>query len=163
MLTRNIEIEFNLGGIRTVVTKISEIEQKCVDKGMRMTGQRRVVAAVLSDAEDHPDVEEIYRRAERIDPHISIATVYRTLRLFEAANVIDRLEFGDGKSRYEVSSEEDSHYHLIDVKTGKVIEFEDEEVSRRLEAIAQRLGYKLIGDRLDLYGTVSDTGGNQNS
>ena len=145
-----------------MVSENSKIEQICVDKGMRMTGQRRVVAAVLSGAEDHPDVEEIYRRAERIDPHISIATVYRTLRLFEAANVIDRLEFGDGKSRYEVSSEEDSHYHLIDVKTGKVIEFEDEEVSRRLEEIAQRLGYKLIGDRLDLYGTVSDTGGKKN-
>ena len=144
-----------------MVSENSKIEQICVDKGMRMTGQRRVVAAVLSGAEDHPDVEEIQKgRANRST--ISIATVYRTLRLFEAANVIDRLEFGDGKSRYEVSSEEDSHYHLIDVKTGKVIEFEDEEVSRRLEEIAQRLGYKLIGDRLDLYGTVSDTGGNKN-
>lgn len=128
-----------------------------------MTGQRRVVARVLSGAADHPDVEEIYRRAEKIDPHISIATVYRTLRLFEAANVIDRLEFGDGKSRYEVASEEDNHYHLIDVKTGKVIEFEDEEVSRKLQEIAHRLGYKLIGDRLDLYGTMIDAADNSKS
>ncbi len=134
-------------------SETSPIEQICIEKGMRMTGQRRVVARVLSGSEDHPDVEEIYRRAERLDPQISIATVYRTLRLFEAASVIDRLEFGDGRARYEVSSAEVNHYHLIDVKSGEVIEFEDEEVARRLKEIAQRLGFKLIGDRLDLYGT----------
>ncbi|MEK9683254.1 MAG: Fur family transcriptional regulator [Rhodospirillaceae bacterium] len=121
---------------------------------MRMTGQRRVVARVLSESEDHPDVEEIYKRAERLDPQISIATVYRTLRLFDAANVIDRLEFGDGRARYEISSDETHHYHLIDIKTGKVIEFENEEVDKRLQEIANQLGYRLIGDRLDLYGTA---------
>lgn len=119
-----------------------------------MTGQRRVVARVLSESEDHPDVEEIYKRAERLDPQISIATVYRTLRLFDAANVIDRLEFGDGRARYEISSDETHHYHLIDIKTGKVIEFENEEVDKRLQEIANQLGYRLIGDRLDLYGTA---------
>ncbi len=133
---------------------ISLIEKICIEKGMRMTGQRRVVARVLSESEDHPDVEEIYKRAERLDPQISIATVYRTLRLFDAANVIDRLEFGDGRARYEISSDETHHYHLIDIKTGKVIEFENEEVDKRLQEIANQLGYRLIGDRLDLYGTA---------
>jgi len=139
-------------------TETSQIEQICIDKGMRMTGQRRVVARVLSESEDHPDVEEIYRRAAMLDPQISIATVYRTLRLFDTANVIDRLEFGDGRARYEVTDDNAHHYHLLDVKSGEVLEFENKEVDRRLKEIAAELGYRLIGDRLDLYGTALEPG-----
>lgn len=127
------------------------IEQLCVDKGMRMTDQRRVVARILSLAKDHPDVEELYRRAHEVDPHISIATVYRTVRLFEEAGIIARLDFRDGRSRYEETPDH-HHDHLIDMKTGRVLEFMDEEIEALQEAIARRLGYRLVDHRLELYG-----------
>lgn len=130
---------------------MDRIEQLCVEKGMRMTDQRRVVARVLAQSQDHPDVEELYRRASAVDPHISIATVYRTVRLFEEAGVVEKHDFGDGRSRYEEATE-DHHDHLIDTRTGKVIEFFDEEIEKLKEAIAERLGYRLIGHKLELYG-----------
>jgi Fur family ferric uptake transcriptional regulator len=127
------------------------IEKLCLDKNMRMTEQRRVIARVLSAAVDHPDVEELHRRAHAVDPHISIATVYRTVRLFEEAGIIDRHDFRDGRSRYEEHTEA-HHDHLIDMKTGKVVEFVDEEIEALQEAIARKLGYKLVDHRLELYG-----------
>ena len=120
-----------------------------------MTDQRRVVARVLSQAQDHPDVEELYRRSAAVDPHISIATVYRTVRLFEEAGIIARHDFRDGRSRYEEASET-HHDHLIDMKTGQVIEFMDEEIEKLQDAIAKRLGYKLVAHRLELYGVPSE-------
>jgi len=133
---------------------LDRIELLCVEKGMRMTDQRRVVARVLSSSEDHPDVEELYRRAHALDPHISIATVYRTVRLFEESGIIARHDFRDGRSRYE-EAPETHHDHLIDMKTGKVIEFVDPEIEALQEAIARRLGYKLVDHRLELYGVPS--------
>ena len=130
---------------------MDRIEKLCADKGMRMTDQRRVIARVLSESQDHPDVEELYRRASTVDPHISIATVYRTVRLFEEAGVITRHEFGEGRSRYEEATEE-HHDHLIDMNSGEVVEFMDDEIERLQEAIARRLGYKLVAHRLELYG-----------
>jgi Fur family ferric uptake transcriptional regulator len=130
---------------------LDRIEKICIDKGMRMTDQRRVVARVLSGAHDHPDVEELYRRAQLVDPHISIATVYRTVRLFEEAGIIARHDFRDGRSRYE-EAPDTHHDHLIDMKTGKVIEFSDSEIEALQAAIARRLGYRLIDHRLELYG-----------
>lgn len=127
------------------------IEKLCLEKNMRMTEQRRVIARVLSAASDHPDVEELHRRAHAVDPHISIATVYRTVRLFEEAGIIDRLDFRDGRSRYEEHSD-DHHDHLIDMKTGKVVEFVDEEIEALQVAIAKKLGYRLVDHRLELYG-----------
>ena len=129
---------------------ISRIEQRCVDKGMKMTEQRRVIARVLSDASDHPDVEEVYRRATAIDPNISIATVYRTVRLFEEANILERHDFGDGRARYEEAP--DAHHdHLIDMQSGRVIEFQSTEIEALQREIARRYGYKLVGHRLELY------------
>jgi Fur family ferric uptake transcriptional regulator len=130
---------------------LDRIEKLCIDKGMRMTDQRRVVARILSDASDHPDVEELYRRASLVDPNISIATVYRTVRLFEEAGIIARHDFRDGRSRYE-EAPQDHHDHLIDMKTGKVVEFMDEEIEQLQAAIARRLGYRLVDHRLELYG-----------
>lgn len=130
---------------------VDRIEQLCVDKGMRMTDQRRVVARVLSQSTDHPDVEELYRRSAAVDPNISIATVYRTVRLFEESGIIARHDFRDGRSRYE-EAPQDHHDHLIDMKTGKVIEFMDDEIEALQAAIARRLGYRLIDHRLELYG-----------
>ena len=127
------------------------IEKLCLEKNMRMTEQRRVIARVLSAASDHPDVEELHRRAHAVDPHISIATVYRTVRLFEEAGIIARLDFRDGRSRYEEHTDE-HHDHLIDMKTGKVVEFVDEEIEALQEAIARKLGYRLVDHRLELYG-----------
>ncbi len=127
------------------------IEKLCLAKNMRMTDQRRVIARVLSVSSDHPDVEELHRRAHAVDPHISIATVYRTVRLFEEAGIIDRLDFRDGRSRYEEHSD-DHHDHLIDMKTGKVVEFVDAEIEALQEAIARKLGYRLVDHRLELYG-----------
>ncbi len=127
------------------------IEKLCVEKGLRMTEQRRVIARILSQAEDHPDAEELHRRASEVDARISLATVYRTVRLFEEAGIIERHDFRDGRSRYEEASE-DHHDHLIDLKTGDVVEFMDEEIERLQEAIAKRLGYKLVDHRLELYG-----------
>ncbi len=130
---------------------MDRIENLCVEQGMRMTDQRRVVARVLSTSHDHPDVEELYRRAHQVDPHISIATVYRTVRLFEEAGIIARHDFRDGRSRYE-ETPDNHHDHLIDMKTGQVVEFMDDEIERLQTAIAKRLGYKLIDHRLELYG-----------
>ncbi|MFT3997091.1 MAG: Fur family transcriptional regulator [Asticcacaulis sp.] len=130
---------------------MDRIEQQCIEKGMRMTDQRRVVARVLSQSTDHPDVEELYRRAAAVDPHISLATVYRTVRLFEEAGVVERHDFGDGRSRYEQAGE-DHHDHLINIKSGEVIEFFDEEIEKLKEALAQKLGFKLVGHKLELYG-----------
>ena len=136
-------------------TPKTNIESLCASKGMRMTEQRRVIARVLSSAEDHPDVEELYRRASSIDPHISIATVYRTVRLFEEAGIIAKHDFRDGRARYEEAKDE-HHDHLIDMRTGEVVEFMDEEIERLQAAIAKRLGYKLIDHRLELYGVPLD-------
>ncbi|HET9161697.1 MAG TPA: Fur family transcriptional regulator [Caulobacteraceae bacterium] len=130
---------------------MDRIEKLCIEKNMRMTEQRRVVAHVLSAAQDHPDVEELHRRAHAIDPHISIATVYRTVRLFEEAGIIARHDFRDGRSRYEEASEI-HHDHLIDMKTGKVVEFVDDEIEKLQALIAKRLGYRLVDHRLELYG-----------
>jgi Fur family transcriptional regulator, ferric uptake regulator len=129
----------------------SRLERLCADKGLRMTDQRRVIARVLSDAHDHPDVEELHRRSSAIDPRISIATVYRTVRLFEDGGVLSRLDFGGGRARYEELPEE-HHDHLIDVKDGKVIEFRSDEIEALQDQIARRHGYRLIGHRLELYG-----------
>lgn len=136
----------------------SSIESACIEKGMKMTDQRRVIARVLSDSTDHPDVEDVYRRASEIDPKISIATVYRTLRLFDIANIIDRHDFGDGRARYEVAEEGSHHHHLIDMKTGHVLEFENEELESIKRRIARELGYQLVGERLELYGIPFGTG-----
>ena len=130
---------------------MDRLEKLCAEKGMRMTDQRRVIARVLSVAHDHPDVEELYRRAHDVDPHISIATVYRTVRLFEEAGIIARHDFRDGRSRYEEATE-DHHDHLIDMKTGDVIEFVDDGIEKLQHAIAERLGFKLVAHRLELYG-----------
>ncbi len=129
----------------------SNLEQKCLDKGLKMTGQRRTIARVLSQSEDHPDVELLYQRANNVDNNISIATVYRTVKLFEEAGIIERHDFGDGRSRYEAAS--DSHHdHLIDLKTGEVIEFSNEAIEKLQEIIARELGYRLVDHRLELYG-----------
>ncbi len=128
----------------------SHLEAECVAKGMRMTEQRRVIARVLDASADHPDVEELYRRASSVDPRISISTIYRTVRLFEDAGIIERHEFGDGRSRYETIPDE-HHDHLIDLRNGKVIEFRDEEIERLQERIAEKLGYRLVDHRLELY------------
>ncbi len=133
--------------------KESYLERLCTEKGMRMTGQRRVIARILSDAEDHPDVEEVHRRASAVDSRISLSTVYRTVRLFEEAGILERHEFGDGRSRYEQAPRE-HHDHLIDIDTGTVIEFRSEQIERLQETVAKELGYKLIGHRLELYGAA---------
>jgi Fur family ferric uptake transcriptional regulator len=130
----------------------SRIEQLCTDQGLRMTGQRRVIARVLSAADDHPDVEEVYRRANAVDARISLSTVYRTLRLFEAKGILERHEFGTGRSRYEEATHR-HHDHLIDLETGKVIEFRNEEIEQIQERVARELGFSLVGHKLELYGT----------
>lgn len=127
-----------------------DIEALCAERGLRITEQRRVIARVLSDADDHPDVEELHQRASAIDQGISIATVYRTVRLFEEAGILDRHDFGDGKSRYEAAPEA-HHDHIIDVETGKVIEFVDPELEALQRQIAERYGYRLVDHRLELF------------
>lgn len=129
----------------------SRIERLCVDRGLKMTGQRRVIARVLSEASDHPDVEELYRRAASLDSRISIATVYRTVRLLEEKGILARRDFGGGRARYE-PSEHGTHHHLVDVDTGRVTEFEQPEHETLIRAIAQRLGYDLVSYRLELFG-----------
>ena len=129
----------------------TSIEARCAEKGMRMTGQRRTIAKVLSEADDHPDVEEVYRRASDRDPHISLSTVYRTVRLFEGAGILERHDFGDGRARYEPAGP-GHHDHLINVKTGEVIEFSNEQIERLQENVARELGFRLIGHRLELFG-----------
>ena len=130
--------------------KESRIEQACVKSGLKMTEQRRVIARVLSDANDHPDVEEVHKRANAIDSRISIATVYRTVRLFADENIVERHDFGDGRARYEETTK-DHHDHLIDIKSGKVIEFRNSEIERLQEVIAKEYGMKIVGHRLELY------------
>ncbi|MFB9150254.1 Fur family transcriptional regulator [Roseovarius ramblicola] len=127
------------------------ITKRCAASGLRMTGQRRVIAHVLEMSDDHPDVEELHARAAARDPKISIATVYRTVRLLEEAGILDKLEFGDGRARYE-DAERAHHDHLIDVNSGAVIEFVDPEIEALQERIAEKLGYRLVGHRLELYG-----------
>jgi Fur family ferric uptake transcriptional regulator len=130
---------------------VSKIEELCAEKGLRMTDQRRVIARVLSDAHDHPDAEELHRRAAAIDPHISIATVYRTVRLFEDAGILERHDFRDGRSRYE-EVPGTHHDHLIDIQSGRVIEFRNEEIERLQRRVAEELGFELVDHRLELYG-----------
>lgn len=130
---------------------MTRVEELCAQKGLRMTEQRRVIARVLSDATDHPDAEELYRRASAIDPHISIATVYRTVKLFEDAGILERHDFRDGRSRYEEAPDE-HHDHLIDVQSGKVIEFHNEEIEELQRRVAEELGFELVDHRLELYG-----------
>ena len=132
----------------------SRIEQICADKGLKMTDQRRTIAQVLSDSIDHPDVDLVYQRATALDPRISIATVYRTVRLFEEANILEKHDFGDGRARYEEAST-DHHDHLINIKTGEVIEFYNQEIEVLKEKIAKELGYDLVDHRLELYATPS--------
>lgn len=127
------------------------LEDQCVVKGMRMTDQRRVIARVIETSSDHPDVEELYRRAVAEDPRISISTVYRTVKLFEDAGIIERHDFRDGRARYETVPDE-HHDHLIDLRSGDVIEFRNEEIEALQEAIARKLGFKLVDHRLELYG-----------
>ncbi|HVG81945.1 MAG TPA: Fur family transcriptional regulator [Methylomirabilota bacterium] len=128
----------------------SRIEKLCIDKGLKMTEQRRVIARVLSDAADHPDVEQVYRRATEIDPRISIATVYRTVRLFQEANILERHDFRDGRARYE-EAPETHHDHLINLHTGEVIEFRNEEIEKLQRRVAEELGFELVDHRLELY------------
>lgn len=128
---------------------MADIIARCEAKGLRMTEQRRIVARVIGEATDHPDVEELYARALALDPRISLATVYRSVKIFEEAGILERLEFGDGRARYE-DAERDHHDHLIDVTNGTVIEFVDPEIEKLQERIAEKLGYRLIGHRLEL-------------
>lgn len=134
----------------------SPIERLCVEKGLKMTDQRRVIAKVLSDSNDHPDVEQVYRRATSLDPRISIATVYRTVKLFEEASILARHDFGDGRARYEEVPRE-HHDHLIDVNSGEVIEFRNDEIEKLQRQVARTLGYDLVGHRLELFAVRSKT------
>ena len=130
---------------------MSWIEKKCSERGLRMTDQRKVIAKVLSEANDHPDAEDLYSRASIIDPKISLATVYRTVRLFSESGIIETHDFRDGRARYE-TTDDDHHDHLIDVTTGDVIEFVDDEIEQLQHKIAEKLGYELVDHRLELYG-----------
>lgn len=131
--------------------RMSQIEQLCVEHRLRLTGQRRTIARVLTDAVDHPDVEEVHRRVAAVDPRISLSTVYRTLRLFETKGILERHAFGAGRGRYEQAHGQ-HHDHLIDTETGRVIEFRNEEIERLQERVARELGFELVGHRLELYG-----------
>ena len=135
-----------------------DVEALCHEKGLRITEQRKVIARVLSEADDHPDVESLHARASAVDSGISIATVYRTVRLFEEAGILDRHDFGDGRSRYEAAPEA-HHDHLIDVETGKVIEFVDPELEALQKMIAEKLGFRLVDHRMELYGVAIDRKG----
>jgi Fur family ferric uptake transcriptional regulator len=138
-----------------VATKTGDIEAKCAAKGMRMTDQRRVIARVLAASDDHPDVEELYRRCAKVDDRISISTVYRTVKLFEDAGIIERHDFREGRARYE-QIPDTHHDHLINLRTGEVIEFRSEEIERLQAEMARRLGYKLVDHRLELYAVPLD-------
>lgn len=131
---------------------MTSIEKLCVEKGLKMTGPRRVIARVLSTASSHPDAEEVHRRAAKLDSRISLATVYRTLRLFEEQGIVARRDFGDGHARYEAEGSRHHHDHLIDLQTGRVVEFESEEIEALQAKLARRLGYRLVNHRLELYG-----------
>jgi Fur family ferric uptake transcriptional regulator len=133
----------------------TRLEQLCIEKGLKMTEQRRIVAKVIAAANDHPDVEEIYRRASKQDSRIGIATVYRTVRMFEEVGIIEKHDFGDGRARYEEASD-DHHDHLINIKSGKIIEFHNEELEALQEKIAKSLGFRLVGHRMELYALPFD-------
>ena len=139
------------------MSALSRIERLCQKKGLKMTGQRRVIARVLSESDDHPDVEAVHRRATRADPKISIATVYRTVRLFEEASILERHDFGDGRARYEEAADE-HHDHLIDIESGEVIEFHNEDIEKLQEQVARTLGFRLVDHRLELYGVRQGRG-----
>ena len=130
---------------------MTDIEQKCISKGVKLTGQRKIIARVMSEAEDHPDVDELYNRVTKIDSKISIATVYRTVKLFEEAGILAKHDFKGGKARYEEISES-HHDHLIDVKTGEIIEFVDDEIEKLQKKVAEKHGYELVDHKLELYG-----------
>lgn len=129
----------------------SRLERACAERGLKMTGQRRIIARVLSESADHPDVEEVYRRASEIDPGISLATVYRSMRLFEEIGIIQRHDFGDGRARYE-EARGDHHHHLIDIESGEVVEFQDSDLEEAIARIARELGFDMIGQRLEIFG-----------
>jgi Fur family transcriptional regulator, ferric uptake regulator len=137
------------------MSRLIDVEALCQEKGLRITEQRRVIARVLSESDDHPDVEALHTRASAVDAGISIATVYRTVRLFEEAGILDRHDFGDGRSRYEAAPEA-HHDHLINVETGQVIEFVDPELEALQKLIAERLGFRLVDHRMELYGVAID-------
>lgn len=137
---------------------VSRLEQQCIEKGLKMTDQRRVIARVISESDDHPDVEMLYQRAVEHDSHISIATVYRTVKLFEEAGITQRHDFGDGRARYEEAPEE-HHDHLIDLKSGRVIEFTNEAIEKLQHDIAKKLGYELVDHRLELYAVPIEASG----
>jgi Fur family ferric uptake transcriptional regulator len=139
------------------MTTTSRIEKRCLDKGLRMTEQRRVIARVLEDSLDHPDVETVYQRASAVDKRIGLATVYRTLRLFEEANILERHDFGDGRARYEEMPDE-HHDHLIDVQSGRVIEFTSPEIEALQRKVAAELGYRIVDHRLEIYGVPLSKG-----
>ena len=128
---------------------MTDIEQKCISKGVKLTGQRKIIARIMSEAEDHPDVDELYKRVTKVDPKISIATVYRTVKLFEEAGILTKHDFKGGKARYEIN---DDHNHLIDIKTGEIIEFVDHEIEELQKKIAEKHGYDLVDHKLELYG-----------
>ena len=130
---------------------MTDIEQKCISRGVKLTGQRKIIARVMSQAEDHPDVDILYNRVTKIDPKISIATVYRTVKLFEEAGILAKHDFKGGKARYEEISES-HHDHLIDVKTGEIIEFVDDEIEKLQKKVAEKYGYELVDHKLELYG-----------
>lgn len=136
----------------------SKLEVLCAEKGLKMTDQRRVIARVLSESSDHPDVESLHKRATAVDPNISIATVYRTVRLFEEAGILAKHDFGDGRARYEETPKE-HHDHLIDIQSGRVIEFHNDEIEELQRRIAEKSGYRLVGHRLELYGVPLDAKG----
>ena len=133
----------------------SKLELLCAERGLKMTDQRRVIARVLSEAHDHPDVEAVHRRSTAIDPNISIATVYRTVRLFQEDGILAKHDFGDGRARYEETPDE-HHDHLIDIQSGKVVEFHNDEIEELQRKIAEKAGYRLVGHRLELYGVPMD-------
>ena len=130
---------------------MTDIEEKCISKGVKLTGQRKIIARVMSEADDHPDVDELYKRVTKIDSKISIATVYRTVKLFEEAGILAKHDFKGGKARYEEISES-HHDHLIDVKTGEIIEFVDDEIEKLQKKVAEKYGYELVDHKLELYG-----------
>ena len=130
---------------------MTDIEEKCISKGVKLTGQRKIIARIMSEAEDHPDVDELYKRVTKVDPKISIATVYRTVKLFEEAGILAKHDFKGGKARYEEISES-HHDHLIDVKTGEIIEFVDDEIEKLQKKVAEKYGYELVDHKLELYG-----------
>ena len=132
------------------------IEQKCIDKGVKLTDQRKIIAKVMSESDDHPDVDELYKRVSKIDSRISIATVYRTVKLFEESGILAKHEFKGGKARYEKLNES-HHDHLIDVKTGEIIEFVDDEIEKLQKKVAEKYGYKLVDHKLELYGVKVDS------